>query len=326
LKKGLFFTEASQKVGYGHLMECLSIAVECSRFSDISFYLGDSDKQAVKIVKERGFSEIITGQGDDIDTKISQKFDWLFLNTRGNSYSLQEALIEQTDHFIIFDELGDKRIKCHSLINFSINKQWHKYEYLAKKPRLFFGPEYYPIRKTLHIAKENIIQKTGSLLVTLGGADRTRTTLRLAQILGNLRDLDCTYVIGPGSDLKEEDFHSILRDSSSQRVVKSPSNFDELLASHQFVISAGGNTLYEAVFLGKILLVVWEDEHERIQGECFEQKGLAHIVGGADGLDEALLFRLIAESINHNRAQSIEQSSLVDGMGLERIASIICDL
>lgn len=325
----MFFTEASHEIGYGHLMECMAIAEKCSDFSDISFYLNNSDSKAINTVADKGFS-VLNNQDffDDIYIKFPRKFDWILLNTRNNSYSLQEKLIIQTDHFIILDELGHKHIKCHSLINFSINEQWHKYDFIQRKPSLFLGTDYYPMREILRDIPKNIPQKDGSVLVTLGGADRTNTTLRLAQMLGGLKDLDCTYVIGPGSSLEEEDIYSILSSSSGQKVVKSPLNFDELMISHHFIIAAGGNTLYEAAFLGKRILIVWEDEHEKIQGELFEQKGLARIVGGPDFLDYDLMLQLITGNKDRNtdkmKTDKMKNNTdIIDGKGLQRIASII---
>lgn len=323
MKKGLFFTEASRKVGYGHLMECIAIAEKCNDDLDISFCLLHSDNRAVELLAEKKFHVIrIGGDNKDINTKIPQNYDWIFLNTRDNSYSLQKSLISRADRFIILDELGRKRIKCHSLINFSINDQWHEYEYEGDPPSLFFGIDYYPIRDSLKKALEKPTQKKGSVLVTLGGADRTNTTLRIANILGKLRDTEVTYIIGPGSALNKEDVIGVLGKLSHQKVEKSPRRYDELLSSHQFIISAGGNTLYEAAFLKKTILIVWEDAHEKIQGEFFEKKGLARVVGGADYINTDCILKILSDSNEHNK-QKNACDTVIDGQGLHRIVSII---
>jgi spore coat polysaccharide biosynthesis predicted glycosyltransferase SpsG len=320
LNKGLFFTEASQQVGYGHLMECLAVAEQCKYFSDIFFALIDSDKDAIEIIKDKGFALYSA----DLSGRLHE-FNWAFMSTRDNEFALQEKLIRVTDHLLILDELGHKRVKCHSLINFSVIEDWHEYEVVGPKPELYLGTDYYPLREQLRHVSQKTEQKGGSVLVTLGGADRTNTTLRLAEVLGGIKYLECTYVIGPGSSLKEADILGYISDPSKQKVVKLPSNFDELLASHNIVISAGGNTLYEAAFLEKIILVIWEDEHERTQGEAFEQKGLAYVVGGPDYLDNDLMLNLITASKNHNVSQEVINNRLmvIDGKGIQRIVSII---
>lgn len=323
MKEGIFFTEASQNVGYGHLMECIAIAEKCRNYSKTSFCLYNSDDKAAEILAEKDFPSIRTGHdSDDANVQIDRDYDWIFMNTRNNLYGQQNSLIARTANFIILDELGNKSINCHSLINFSINDQWHKYEYKGEKTRLFFGPDYYPVRDSLREAREGFVQKNGTVLVTLGGADRTNTTIRLAQIFKDLRDIEVTYVIGPGSGLIEEDLHSILCDAPHQKVVKAPSNFDELMSSHQFIVSSGGNTLYEAAFLKKSILVVWEDAHEKIQGEIFEQRGLARVVGGADLINSDLIIELVADG-NPSDEHGKSGPGIVDGQGLNRITSLI---
>lgn len=321
MKEGLFVTEASQNVGFGHLMECIAIAEQCRGFSNISFCLYNSDNRAAGILAGKELPSFGRDRAIE-DIALDRDYDWIFMNTRNNSFSHQNSLVTRTGNFIVLDELGNIKVNCHSLINFSINDQWHKYDYEGKAPRLFLGPDYYPVRDSLIRARESRAQIDGSVLVTLGGADRTNTTLRLANILRELKGTPVTYVIGPGSGLTEDDLGPVLRDAPAQKVVKAPRNFEELMAAHQFIVSSGGNTLYEAAFLGKSTLIVWEDTHEKVQGELFEQKGRARIVGGPYRIDRDLIMKLVTDSRTTDK-QKTGGPAMVDGRGLNRITSII---
>jgi spore coat polysaccharide biosynthesis predicted glycosyltransferase SpsG len=317
LKEGIFTTQASQQVGFGHLMECLAVAEKCSTFSRVSFLLIDSDERAAEFVTEKGYHLF---PDLPIAFESTGANDWIFLNTRHNEYKLQDYLSQFTGNLVVLDELGNKKLKCHSLINFSINEEWHNYTYEGGKPRFYLGPRFYPLRDKIRIAHDTIQQEEGSVLVTLGGVDRSKMTLRLAEILGRRQDIACTYVIGPGSHLLHTDIENCIADALKQNVVVSPPNFDELLARNEFIISAGGNTIYEAAFLRKKILVIWEDDHEKIQGELFQNKGLARVIGGPEYVNEDLLVMILEQEEKYFKRAADE---IVDGKGLERIAAIL---
>jgi spore coat polysaccharide biosynthesis predicted glycosyltransferase SpsG len=317
MKHGIFATQASQQVGFGHLMECLAIAGKCSMFSRVSFLLINSDARAAEFVAEKGyhlFSDLRS------EFQSSSGYDWIFLNTRHNENELQDYLSQFTGNLVVLDELGNKKLKCQSLINFSINKEWHSYEYEGRKPRFFLGPRFYPLRDEIRLARDSVQEREGSILVTLGGVDRSKTMLRLAEILGRRQDLACTYVIGPGSRLQTKHIESRIADTLEQEVLVSPADFGELMAKHEFIISAGGNTIYEAAFLRKKILVIWEDEHERIQGELFQDEGLARVIGGPGYVNEDLLVTIIEKKEKYFDKVADE---IVDGKGLERIVEIL---
>ena len=92
------------------------------------------------------------------------------------------------------------------------------------------------------------------------------------------------------------------------------------MAKSEFVVCSGGNTLYEAAFLKKKAAIVWEDEHERIHGECFEKTGQAKIVGGPKFIDEGRF-----ESLLNEHTQFCEHTD-VDGKGVNRICHIITEM
>ena len=309
--KGLFVSQASQKVGFGHLMECLAIAENLSSSVNFSFLLIGSDPEAFRLLQNKGFAihkESLEANKDD--------FDWIFLNTRKNNYDLQEKLHNQTKRLVVLDELGGIKIKCHALINFSINEEWHNYEFIGSRPDFYLGASFFPLRNglkkvSIHRAKKN------SVLVTLGGADRSETVLRVAQILTQLPDISVDYVLGPGCRVEAEKLQQIIKENRNQRIKIAPDNFDELLAEAEFVVSAGGNTLYEAAYFGNKAIVIWEDEHEKVQGESFEKAGLARVAGGPTYIDEELLSMVLNDEMGYS------DDLKVDGKGVDRICKIL---
>lgn len=304
-------TQAAGEVGFGHLMECLALVSHLPGGEDARFLLYKSSEQAVSLVREHGFECAFWESGAPLP-----RFDWGLMNTRNNNVAMQSALRRACGKLIVIDELGNKEMDCDLLINFAAPAQWHEYTFKEPAPRMLLGPKYYPVRDSLLRAAQKTDTVPGTVLVTLGGVDRTQRTLDVARKLIRT-DLCCTYVLGPGCEILEKDLKEILRSAPHKdEVVINPDNFDSLFAASEYVISAGGNTLYEGLFLGSRLLVVWEDEHERVQSAQLEEWGCAQIIGSPDFLDFSEAFDFHPDSC----------TSPCDGRGVERIQAVVKEM
>ena len=51
------------------------------------------------------------------------------------------------------------------------------------------------------------------------------------------------------------------------------------MSGADIVISAGGNTVFELACVGTPGFVLWEDSHEKIQGDVFEKEGVVINLG-----------------------------------------------
>jgi len=321
--KCFFMTEASKATGYGHLFECLTLA-EGLRKHDPVFLLYDSDAEAGKVAEGKGFSiEYITPE--DIRTHAGIRGSLVILNTRKNKIELQNLLKKSADKLLLIDELGDKEINCDILINFSLCEEWTESYTFLNDASCFTGPDYYPLREEFKMAKGRVA-KNRDILVSLGGVDRSRTALSLAGVFSDMDKFTCTYIIGPGCGYTAEDIHKLTHGKADQKVITYPDNFAEVLASHRLLISSGGDTLYEAAYLGVPAVVMWEDYHERTQGQSFLDRGAAVSVVKWDGSDrdnfKMKVNMILDDTKMLDRVSGISER-LVDGSGIERIKNII---
>lgn len=309
--QGLFVTEASQAVGFGHLMECLAIADKVQHISNLHFLMIDSEPEAWTHVRNSGYGII-----QDQNCQKAATYDFILLNTRKNEFALQQNLFRKTYCLAVLDELGGIKLKCHKLINFSINEDWHQYKWSGAQPEFYLGPLYYPLRKAFRRqTSQNLDLK--KVMVTLGGVDRSRSILRVAEFMAKQKNIAVQYILGPGCKQRVDELNGIIAENPKQEVLIAPQEFEKLMAQCECVVCSGGNTIYEAAFLKKKIAVVWEDEHERIQGQCFEKYGLVKIVGGPGFIDETRFRSLLSGEKQFSTTLDI------DGKGVERIARII---
>lgn len=326
-----FCTEASGEIGYGHLMECLSLAeylLQKGLF--IKFYIND-DTQAINFLKGKGIQNAVTEGINQLEKILLQnKPDICIFNLRSISLEPQEITHRLNIKTAIIDELGDKGILSDILINGSAIDEWHRYTYCHTTPLTLFGPKYMIMRKEFqnyHAKKKTLDLNT--VLVTMGGVDRTGTTLKVVKALEILSKVRKRVVIGPGFARREE-LNKIANElDDSYELIYSSDNMAELLYTSDVAFTAGGNTLYETACVGTPVIVLWEDEHEGVQGTWFERKGVAINLGRGVQVDLEDIEKAAEELLSdedRRRQMSRKGKSTVDGRGIERVGKVLCGL
>jgi spore coat polysaccharide biosynthesis predicted glycosyltransferase SpsG len=156
---------------------------------------------------------------------------------------MQRALRDKCKKLVVIDELGNKKLDCNAIINFGLCEEWLSSYSCPETVRKFFGPAYYPLREEFVIARERKKKcPKPKVLISLGGADRTRTTLFLAELLSEIDKFEFTYVIGPGFDFGKDEVFKRTKGKTNHKVVQCPENLAQLMAQHSLIFSFGGNT------------------------------------------------------------------------------------
>ena len=195
---------------------------------------------------------------------------------------------------------------------------------VQSKMRVYRGPQYFPLDRRGPLDVPPIRGRGRDVLLTLGGADRTEASLRIVPALAATLS---TVVIGPA--FRHRDALARIAASSGLDIVNAPEGLRTLLLRHRVVISAGGNTLFEAAAAGTPALVAWEDPHEEVQGKAFVEKGSARLLGRGAALDVAVAREGIARLLSSPTdldAMSAAGRQLVDGRGADRIADLVLEL
>ena len=189
--------------------------------------------------------------------------------------------------------------------------------------RVYLGPAYFPLDTRDARDRHQLRVRPRDVLLTMGGADRTRASLRIVPALAGTRS---TVVVGPEFSGRAE----LLQAAAAAGIesVVAPDGLRGLLLDHRLVISAGGNTLFEAAAAGTPALVAWEDPHEEVQGAAFAARGSAHVLGCGREIDiDALAQRvtaLLASDVLDS--MSVAGPQIVDGRGAGRLADLLVEL
>lgn len=264
--------------------------------------------------------------------KTQSKNTIVIINHRNISIISLKRLHRECYKIVVIDELGNKEMQCDLLINSSLIAEWKNYKYIEKKPICLFGAKFAILRSDfteLHKRKKEFPVYLQTIIVTMGGVDRSGATLRVIEALerGNKNPIRKEIILGKGfphiKKLKEKFGNS---DSSSLNYFEGVDDLGERLSKADLVISSGGSTIYELACVGTPGLILWEDEHENKQGKIFEEKGT--VINLGNGLTTEI--NTIADAVRSllfDKDKRIFMSKkgkvLVDGRGIYYIYNSI---
>lgn len=324
--KIFFLTEASDIVGYGHFYECLAIAKVLRKKHFEPFFFIKGNTKANEILKNEKFQQKEYYNSYDLmDKLIFHDNGIIIINLRWAVLEIMELVKRNGLISIIIDELGEKKIVGDYLINGSLIDEWHKYEYPEKKPVTLFGPKYLIISENFSRFNGSQKYKRDQILISMGGVDRSRTTLKIIEALKDFQKLKKCVIIGPG--FKEHiEIETLKKIYCNFEYIEGCNDLSELIFSSDIVFSAGGDTLHESACVGTPAIVLWEDEHERIQAESFVREGCAINLGKGTVVSYNSIQEPVQSILDDNnlyQKMSEKGKNLVDGNGIFRLVQII---
>lgn len=330
MKNIVFCTEASEKIGFGHFMECLSIAMKLADNRIKISFLINENKSAIRFLNNLGLFYYVYTDFFGIGSFLKKNnFLTCITNLRSIPLSLMEKIKQQGIKSIVIDELGNKPIVADVLINGAAVEGWHKYFYLEKKPKTYFGPRYMILGESFLKYHNKEKKITGTFLVSMGGVDRSGTTLKLIKTLKDFKGIKKKVVIGPGF-YREDELNIIkIKLDESFEILYDVKDLSNLIYESDIIFSAGGNTLHEAACVGTPAIVFWEDKHEKEQAEWFAKKCAAINLGSGITMKEGDIIKtvnMLLDAPTMWKKMSDTGKELIDGRGLERIVNIIKQL
>ena len=336
-----FRTDGDISIGLGHLAECLSLVTRLESYHSVSsLFIISSD--TVEIQRLGDFTPAVERLPANIGEEDSRltgqilkkhRINLLVTNLRAVTYGYLNDLKRGGITLVCIDELGNRDIIADVVINGSIVPDWHRYQFQSQSTLTYFGPEYMIMDEVFGIYHQNekhIKSKAANILVTMGGVDRSGTTLRIIEALDRFdKKIRKSIVVGPAFHhrLKLEELLPKVKENNFQTSY-APTNMAELMFEADLALSAGGNTLYELACVGTPSMVLYEDEHEGIQGRVFDREGAAICLGKGTEVPQERITASVS-SLLQDQALRTRMSQngkrLVDGKGTERVCDIILD-
>jgi len=319
-------------------MRCLSLAEGLREAGSEFLFVTKNYQEAVnKISEKRYLVEVIPTDdnlGEDLEKTVKiikeNKPDAVVID----SYDIGENYLRRIKNtgalLVNIDDSAQLHFCSDVVVNQNINAKESHYS-IEEHTKLLLGPKYALLRKEFgekHKQNRTISSYPEHILITLGGADPKKQTLKVLIALENVsRDLIVTIVSGIHCLYKEE-LESLVKKSKHKITVKeNAQNISDLMLKADLAISAGGTTTYELACLGlPNIVLVLADNQKRIAEEWSKQ-GISINLGECEkvkGQDISQAVESLLGDKGRRETMSKKGKEMVDGRGAERVIREIC--
>ena len=338
---------ANNKIGYGHLNRCLSLArtFKKKRWNIKFNILGDSS--STRIIRKNKFGGSSYYTFNNLLKNTLSKTNGYFktkiilLDITHESILSKKNKLIQLIHFIkknsfkliIIDSFGSSSLN-HMLnkINIEIDILIIPYFSSLKPPEnaklKLIGPKYFIFSKYyMKLKKRKINRLAKNILVTCGGSDPKKITTLILESLSKInKSLNIKVVIGP---LFKDSFTkklNLIRFKNKQIVtfIHNPSHLRDHMLWSDLTISTSGLTKYELAITGTPSIILSIDNYHNDMNRFFKKIGSTFDLGYLT--NKAIMHQKIDYILNNyvcRKSMSISGQLALDALGTERITKVI---
>lgn len=284
-----FRSDASLKIGAGHLMRCLTLA-NCLRQEGhhCHFVFRDLEGHMEGLISENNFSfsrlpaEKILINEDHNDQEVlpehyhlleyswkedakqtvqvlkNSEIDWLVVDHYALDGRWQSQLRDYCKRLMVIDDLADRQHICDLLFDQTLGRNSSSYEnFVPKECQFLLGSQYALLRPEFREYRKKIelrgISEIKEILITLGGADPRNVTGDVLKIFAKLNLKNITtlnIVLGHSSPWVDSIKEQVKNLNYKSNIMIDIKDMAATMSKCDLVISASGSTAWERCCLG----------------------------------------------------------------------------
>ena len=337
----LIRADGNERIGSGHIMRTKSIANELKGFGAKVLY-ALADERGKRLINNEFQSVVLSSNYECLDDEI---------NTLSSVVKEQEIKLILLDSYFVtpkyfkelkklakvayIDDLDAFAYECEALISYGAFFDKNEYkarQNLAKKH--FLGSEFAPLRaefRSTQKSSKNTQKK--QVLLTTGNTDLLGIMPRLLEAFlsdESLKNLEFLAISGAFNE-HENKLLALSAKHKNIKVLKSPENMAQIMSEADFVLSAGGSTLYELASLAKAV-ICFSIAANQNNIKSWAEAGAMLYAGDAKADSHSVVARsvnLLKSLLNdENLAKTLGQKAhfFVDGKGAIRLAKELLSL
>lgn len=332
-----FRSDASPKLGSGHVARCRRLAAQLREIGHKTLFLirdpsddlhsallDDGNEVSVLLASSPEIVEI----EDAVSTQralVNRKPDWLIVDHYALGKDWETRMREAVVHLMVIDDLSRSH-DCDLLLD----QGWlgnNVDAYPGVNCEKLLGPHFAllpPNYAELRLQPQQRNALIARVLIFFGGADGTGQTLNVLEAIDDARfsHLHFDIVVGAENALRYEIESRAIR-ISNVNLTGPLHSLAGLMSEADLFIGAGGTTTWERCCLGLPAIVCWTAENQKAQTLAVAAQGGQVELGSAtkqsaQSWRDALLSMLSDPSRLQKAA--IRGMDLVDGRGVERVA------
>jgi UDP-2,4-diacetamido-2,4,6-trideoxy-beta-L-altropyranose hydrolase len=352
--KYFFRVDASEEIGAGHVVRCLTLAEELHKgLHEVIFLCREMPDYFISLIKKKGFyfirlvSNHPVGSVDDahyVLELLHSKFDsfqgnYLIIDHYKINQVWESVLKQKIDKIIVIDDLANREHVCAILLDANLyNEPEQRYEDLIPfHTKKLFGPHYALLRREFAEVRNQMLNKQISrraitnILICFGGTDPTNETLKVINALESLLNynmkFELTVIVGQANP-NVQSIKERCKDLKNIRLLIQPTSIAQEMSRSHIAVCGGGTMTWERYCLGLPALVIAIADNQIGIAKQSEKRNIDRYLGKAHSVseqkikDELLTYIELPYLLEERRQNAM---NLVDGEGVKRVARIITD-
>lgn len=356
-----FRTDASKKIGGGHVSRCLNLARELrAQGNKCVFILRRQTGSLIEKIKKDNFEiNILKNERNfkNKNLKISntsyqnwlgvswevdaaqtcnilkeKEIDWLVIDHYGIDKLWEKKLRPYTKKIMVIDDLANRSHDCDLLLdqNLIANFKNRYNKIIPKYCNTLLGPKYSLLQKeyeNLHLSTPTRIGPVKNILVYFGATDQIKIIKMTTSAFLNLNRKDISLNIVISSNIKSKDVEDLKKLSKKNNNIKlhnESTSLAYLILKADLAIGACGTTSWERCCLGLPSIVITIADNQIPIAKELDKKQLILWLGHYQQVKRKNIEKSLRNFIDQNLEQwSSKCKQLTDGKGVKLVASIL---
>lgn len=351
--KVILRVDASERIGTGHFMRCLTLAdTLLKRGAQCVFLSRDLPAHLQQLVQRQGHTlrhlpvhevgacegdlahsdwlgtDQVSDAADCLAALQGQLHDWLIVDHYALDHRWETQLRQVAGRILVIDDLADRRHDCDLLLDQNLYHDMQT-RYAGKVPqacRLLLGPRFALLREEFRQLRETLASPRAQVrrvLVFFGGVDARNFTGQALAALANVGPASFEVDVVLGAQHPQRAAIESLCQAEGFRCHVQTSRMAELMAGADLAIGAGGTATWERCSLGLPTLALSTADNQTRQLADAAAQGLVY--APEPGMDVQATLAMHLPALLHNAAlrHLISRSGMaaVDGLGAQRLAT-----
>ena len=346
-----FRVDASEEIGSGHVMRCLSLAAEMSRLGlQVAFicklhrgnlisHIQGLGYQVARLPVDGGDDGVLPhsswlGSTQETDAALTEKaliglqIDMIIVDHYGIDQTWHRFLRGSCKKLMVIDDVVDRGLDCDILLNQNYGRGISEYNSLLKgEPSPLMGPKYALLRPEFHefrtksLIRRRQVTKVTRILISFGGVDRENKTLQILEALAgiDLKAITAVDVVLGAAAINADSVEAFLQKFPVQaRLLRNVANMAELMYQADLCIGAPGSSSWERCCLGLPSIQLVQARNQLEVARALSSSGLALTLSDINVLEKAI------EQVEKNYSQmSAAGAAITDGKGAKRVANLL---
>jgi len=256
-RKIIVRVDGNPQIGIGHITRCLYFFDNIKENFKAIFYITENP-QIKEYIKSRDYLVYELKKNISLKEEMKKLADistqLLILDLRNKPESYFKQSSENFEKILRFDDLNMPiNIYSNFYLNYNLYSEKINFNLKNKDTELFLGPKYYilnPIFKKFKNYTRTFNSKAKNILITMGGGDPNKSTIKVTNSIININDIHLNIILGK----LFQNFNEInlLKTTFPSKITiyHDIKNMEEMMINNDIIISSGGNTSFEAAYMG----------------------------------------------------------------------------